>query len=400
MKNCGLKDKAAASIITASLGKRSMVSHLDFTGIELGRETIRALEQNLIADPSGIKELIFADLKPIVPIGLLLRTLQLSKELQYLDLSQNKINYYSIDSLGDLIKGTQTLHYLSLKSCDLRGKIAEKVMDALMLNSTIQYLDLSSNRFTTDERHLERVVKGKIPTEYMIAGKLGRLVQGHPQLLHVDLSHNQMKREELIFLIMCVRDSKNIQGFHLTGNRVNHYDRLLMRSLLPCKVKYPLAPSYAPKFERVTSHDKVTLIMLNMCFMTAIPPNFIPEIGLAEVKTIEDVREKIRSHEKRRQIDEDIEWNREKEYKMTEVHYTELIEYRLQSILAEKQKRATTYNRQDQAHMVDSSRQILTSSRSNAGKIGNFNKYYNDPDARIYDMFQMIDFYGRKKKCL
>ena len=75
MKNCGLKDKAAASIITASLGKRSMVSHLDFTGIELGRETIRALEQNLIADPSGIKELIFADLKPIVPIGLLLRTL-------------------------------------------------------------------------------------------------------------------------------------------------------------------------------------------------------------------------------------------------------------------------------------------------------------------------------------
>ena len=158
-----------------------------------------------------------------------------------------------------------------------------------------------------------------------------------------------------------------------------------MRSLLPCKVKYPLAPSYAPKFERVTSHDKVTLIMLNMCFMTAIPPNFIPEIGLAEVKTIEDVREKIRSHEKHRQIDEDIEWNRDKEYKMTEVHYKELIEYRLQSILADKQRHAfTSYNRQDRALMVDSSRIISENSNE---KIGNFNKYYNDPDARIYDMF-------------
>ena len=27
-----------------------------------------------------------------------------------------------------------------------------------------------------------------------------------------------------------------------------------------------------------------------------------------------------------------------------------------------------------------------------------FEKYYNDPDARIYDMFTMIDFYGVKKQ--
>ena len=29
-----------------------------------------------------------------------------------------------------------------------------------------------------------------------------------------------------------------------------------------------------------------------------------------------------------------------------------------------------------------------------------FEQYYNDPEARFYDMFHMIDFYGRKRKCL
>ena len=30
----------------------------------------------------------------------------------------------------------------------------------------------------------------------------------------------------------------------------------------------------------------------------------------------------------------------------------------------------------------------------------NFTKYMNDPDARKYDLFSMLDFYGRKRRCL
>jgi len=40
-----------------------------------------------------------ANLKAIVPIGDLLQTLQIAKELQYLDLSGNYINFYSIEQL-------------------------------------------------------------------------------------------------------------------------------------------------------------------------------------------------------------------------------------------------------------------------------------------------------------
>jgi len=37
MKNCGLKDEAAADIITSSFSITSRVNHLDFTGVQLGK---------------------------------------------------------------------------------------------------------------------------------------------------------------------------------------------------------------------------------------------------------------------------------------------------------------------------------------------------------------------------
>jgi len=54
--------------------------------------------------------------------------------------------------------------------------------------------------------------------------------------------------------------------------------------------------------------------MLNLCFMTAIPPNYIPEIGLGHVTNVEEVRERIKSHEKMRQLQEQIEFKKDKEF--------------------------------------------------------------------------------------
>ena len=41
-----------------------------------------------------------------------------------------------------------------------------------------------------------------------------------------------------------------------------------------------------------------------------------------------------------------------------------------------------------------------TQERDTIIELWNFTKYLNDPDARKYDMFSMLDFYGRKRKCL
>ena len=103
-----------------------------------------------------------------------------------------------------------------------------------------------------------------------------------------------------------------------------------MRALMPCKVRWPFPPSYQPRFEKVTGRDKVTLIMLNICFLSTIPPDYMPEIGLSDVSSVEEVRDKIRSSEMRRLIEANVKQNELKEYKKTEFwRYRDLIHLRL-----------------------------------------------------------------------
>lgn len=76
----------------------------------------------------------------------------------------------------------------------------------------------------------------------------------------------------------------------------------------------------------------MTLIMLNVSFLTTLPPSFIPEIGLSDVTTVQEVREKIRSSELLRQIEDRIEADSDKEYKTTEVHYKAIVESALDNL--------------------------------------------------------------------
>ena len=64
--------------------------------------------------------------------------------------------------MTEFLKSTISLEYLNMSQCQLKGKIVENITDALMLNNSIKYLDLSQNRLTSPD--------------YIIAAKLGRLV--------------------------------------------------------------------------------------------------------------------------------------------------------------------------------------------------------------------------------
>ena len=140
---------------------------------------------------------------------------------------------------------------------------------------------------------------------------------------------------------MSVRDSKNVQSIHLTGNYCSYYDRLLMRALLPCKVKWPVYQNFIPRFEKISGRDKLTLVMLNVCFLSSMPPVFMPEIGLSLVNNVDEVRKKIRSHEIKRQIDAKINSDSKQEGTKAHVgHFQPLITAALDTLLVQKKKEA------------------------------------------------------------
>ena len=79
--------------------------------------------------------------------------------MTYLDIRSNNFNSYAVEEFSRYLRTTEVLQYLNISACQLWGRVAEKVIDALMLNTTLQYLDISHNRFTSKN--------------YIIAAKVG-----------------------------------------------------------------------------------------------------------------------------------------------------------------------------------------------------------------------------------
>ena len=178
---------------------------------------------------SFLEELTLEGLKNQAHIHSLINILTLSTSLQYVNLRDNVISSMAAVELTKFLKETNTLQFLNISGCQISVSSAATISDGILLNRSIQYLNISQNNFSS--------------RDYSTAAKLGRIAQGHPSLLHIDYSHLNLQREECLYIVICVRDSKNVQGIHLTGNRFNYYDRLLMRAMIPCKVKWPTPPS-------------------------------------------------------------------------------------------------------------------------------------------------------------
>lgn len=145
--------------------------------------------------------------------------------LHHLDLSNNGLSYMATKLLGNLIKVTTRLEHLNMANCNLRNSSAREIANALFFNQTIKFLNLSFNCFASKD--------------YELASKLARVIQIHNSLVHLDITSVQLKREESMYIAQCLNDSSNLVCCHLTGNQVDYYSRLYLRSHLNALVQYP-----------------------------------------------------------------------------------------------------------------------------------------------------------------
>ena len=76
-----------------------------------------------------------------------------------------------------------------------------------------------------------------------------------------------------------------------------------MRAMLPCKVKWPIPPSTSQKLEKIAAADKVCLIVLNMCFLDAFPPDDFYQLGIAEIKTLKEFKSRLVSYTRNTEVE-------------------------------------------------------------------------------------------------
>lgn len=98
----------------------------------------------------------------------------------------------------------------------------------------------------------------------LLASKLGRLLQGHPRLLHVDLTKCALLRADLIYACWCLRDSPNILSIHLTGNFLGYHDRILIQALLAARVQWPAPATHKTAQNCIDERSKDILVQLHI----------------------------------------------------------------------------------------------------------------------------------------
>jgi hypothetical protein len=56
--------------------------------------------------------------------------------------------------------------------------------------------------------------------------------------MHIDLCGSGLKKEEVLFIGMAISNSKACIGIHMTGNNLDYYERIFLRTLVNAKVAY------------------------------------------------------------------------------------------------------------------------------------------------------------------
>lgn len=175
-------------------------------------------------------ELSLASCKNFMKISSKVSQMAATGYLHNLDLSNTVMNFLSSKILANLIRTSHRLQNLNLSNCTLRNTSAREVANALLFNQSIKFLNLSLNSFAS--------------RDYDLSAKLARVIQVHPNLVHLDLTSIQVRREEAMYIGQCLKDSSNIVSCHLTGNQIDYYSRLYLRAQLNAIVQFPLSNSH------------------------------------------------------------------------------------------------------------------------------------------------------------
>jgi Ran GTPase-activating protein (RanGAP) involved in mRNA processing and transport len=169
-------------------------------------------------------------------------SLQKYTGLQVLNLSGTSISIDVCRRIGGCLKSGKRLIRLNLSNCKLAQQGARYVIDGLLENEGLEYLDLSGTALSA--------------SSYEFSIKLAKVLTTHMQLVHLNLSETKLQREEVFFLGMMAKHFKVLVGLHLPISELSRYDRVFLRILMNSSVP-PLVRRLDHNAQVVASTEEV-----------------------------------------------------------------------------------------------------------------------------------------------
>ena len=126
-------------------------------------------------------------------------------KMSELNLAKNQLTDVSCDAIAHLVYDTFYLSTLILHWNLITGEGATKILKATARYYNIKVLDLSWNSIGT--------FKSKV-----FANQLAEVLTGQENLLHLDISHNNLKDEECRTVACALSTNHTLWGMHFVGN--------------------------------------------------------------------------------------------------------------------------------------------------------------------------------------
>ena len=184
------------------------------------------------------------------------------KNLKNLDISGNRLSSEAASYLEKLLSYTNSLKVLNISSCLYLFESSRKIFKALTSNTTLEYLNLSGNLLNNKD--------------YEFGSRIGRLIQLHKTLIHLDIRHCHLIQEELLFITKCISQNDcNLMSVHMVFNQISKVGRILARIILNAKVKYPFKAQIQIHEKIKNLEDKNLLLILNAYVISSTPSDNI-----------------------------------------------------------------------------------------------------------------------------
>lgn len=79
--------------------------------------------------------------------------------------------------------------------------------------------------------------------------------------MHLDLNGTGLKKEEVLFIGMAISTAKALIGIHLSGNNIDYYERIFLRTLVNAKVAFQFR-NKAEEFHKKSQKEKKEILEL------------------------------------------------------------------------------------------------------------------------------------------
>lgn len=120
------------------------------------------------------------------------------------------------------------------------------VIDGLNRNIGLEYFNFAYNGLQSEM--------------YEFSIKMAKIISRHLELLHVDLTHTGLEKEEVIFIGMTLPCSTSMLGLHLSLNDLGYYDRIFLRTLINAKLVYRFKNMAQDRLNGIRSQSEKNIV--------------------------------------------------------------------------------------------------------------------------------------------